>query len=114
MGAEAPKPGRSTAITSRSSASRSSTGSHTTSSPPSGGVRTSGSPLPRRTWLSTRSAPVGRAREQGLHVADAPLAEAALGVGQIQLPQSAELQVVAELGGAPDEVPPPAPQRLGV
>ena len=44
--ASAPKPGRSTAITSRSRARRSITGSQTTSSAPSGWISTSGSPLP--------------------------------------------------------------------
>ena len=52
-GGEAPKPGRSIAITSRSRARRSSTGSQTTSSAPSGWISTSGSPCPRRTWFST-------------------------------------------------------------
>ena len=59
---EPPKPGMSTAITSRSAASRSSTGSQTTSSPPSGWIRSSGSPEPRRTWFRAIDGQYVRAR----------------------------------------------------
>ena len=60
--------GMSIAITSRSSASRSSTGSHMWRSVPSAWMSTSGGPLPRRVWAITRrpaprrSAPPSRPR----------------------------------------------------
>ena len=45
---EAPKPGRSSAITSRSAASRRSTGSHICQRLPIPWIRTNGGPLPTR------------------------------------------------------------------
>ena len=58
-----------------------------------------------------------RRGEHGLHGADPPLAEAALAVGEVQLPQAPEAAVVAqrlESLGAVQEGLAPAPQRLGV
>src|SRR5580692_4721814 len=55
--------------------------------------------------------------EQQLHILDAPLAKAALAVGQVELPQTPEALVIAELiepTGRCHEAPAPVRERLGV
>src|SRR5215213_5287577 len=55
---DAPNPGRSTAMTSRSAASRPITGFQTTIEPPRPWIRTSGSPAPWRMWWSFTRRPI--------------------------------------------------------